>query len=149
MKVIIIPFERIIVETLMDPPIFVNENDNILIVIKKLLEARKGYVLVQRIDDCVGIISDRDIQRLILKEGGMFSPTIQAKDFMVQPVIKAEKTTTLREAESIMRQKKINRLPIVERKGSKKVIGVINYDTLHSNLLTNFAKSWTKRVLDH
>ena len=142
---IIIPLERIIVESLMDPPVFVNENDNILTVIKKLLETRQGYVLVEKQDDTIGIISDRDIQRLILKEGGMFSPTILAKDFMVHPVIMVVKTTSLFEAESIMQQKRINRLPIVEDENSKKVIGVINYETVHSNLLTSFAKSWTRQ----
>lgn len=142
---IIIPLERIIVESVMDLPVFVNENDNILTVIKKLLKTRQGYVLVERIDDTVGIISDRDIQRLILKEGGMFSPDILAKDFMVHPVIMVDKTTSLYEAESIMQQKNINRLPIVEKEKSKKVIGIINYDTVHSNLLTSFAKSWTKQ----
>lgn len=131
----------------MDPPEFVNEHDTVLDVIKHLLRTRKGYVLVNHHDETIGIISDRDIHRLILKEGGLFSPITQAKDFMVSPVIMIPRTTTLSEAEDIMQSNQINRLPIVEEKGSKKVIGVVNFETIHYNLLSNFAKSWVKRKL--
>jgi len=143
--VIIIPFEKINVDTLMDRPVFVNDNDNVLTVIKRLLQTAKGYVLVNHSNKTIGIISDRDIQRLILKEGGMFSPTLAAKDFMVSPVIMCEKSTSLNEAETLMQRSKVNRLPVVEKDGSKEVIGIINFDTIHSNLMTNFAKSWIKR----
>ncbi|NPE09537.1 MAG: CBS domain-containing protein [Asgard group archaeon] len=130
----------------MDDPVFVEANDNILVVIKKLLQLKKGYVLVTKSNDnTVGIISDRDIHRLILKEGGMFSPDLLAKDCMVKPVITIVSNATLQDAEEIMHVNKINRLPVVEKEGSKKVIGVINYETVHSNVLTNFAKKWVKR----
>lgn len=142
---IIIPFETVKVDTLMDSPVFVKEDDNILTVIKRLLQTAKGYVLVNRSDKTVGIISDRDIQRLILEKGGMFSPTIIAKDFMVSPVVMCEKSLSLYEAEALMQRKKVNRLPVVEKEGSKVVIGIINFDTVHTNLLSNFAKSWIKR----
>lgn len=143
---VIIPLERLIVDSLMDDPVFVEANDNILVVIKKLLQLKKGYVLVTKSNDnTVGIISDRDIHRLILKEGGMFSPDLLAKDCMVKPVITIVSNATLQDAEEIMHVNKINRLPVVEKEGSKKVIGVINYETVHSNVLTNFAKKWVKR----
>ena len=127
-------------------PVFVNVNDNIIAVIKKLLLLKKGYVLVtQSNDNIVGIISARDIHRLILKEGGMFSPELLAKDCMVKPVITIVSNATLQDAEEIMRVNKINRLPVIDKEGSKKVIGVINYETVHSNVLTAFAKKWVKR----
>lgn len=130
----------------MDNPIFVNENDTILTVIKKLLQTKKGCVLVTRINnDVIGIISDRDIHRLILKESGLFSPESLAKDCMVKPVIMINRTATLYDAETIMRKNKVNRLPVVEKEGSKQVIGIINYETVHSNVITRFAKSWVKR----
>ncbi|NHK31516.1 MAG: CBS domain-containing protein [Asgard group archaeon] len=130
----------------MDEPIFVQKDDNILSVIKKLLQTKKGYVLVnQNNNDAIGIISDRDIHRLILKEGGMFSPDLLAMDCMVKPVITITRNATLRDAEDIMRANKINRLPIVEKEGSKKIIGIINYETVHSNVMTNFAKKWVTR----
>ena len=72
---IIIPIERIIVDSIMDKPVFVKDSDNILTVIKRLLQTKRGYVLVNRSNNITcGIISDRDIQRMILKEGGLFSP---------------------------------------------------------------------------
>ncbi|MHA1211198.1 MAG: CBS domain-containing protein, partial [Candidatus Heimdallarchaeota archaeon] len=66
-------------------------------------------------------------------------------EFMVTPVIMCDKSTSLYQAESIMQSNNVNRLPIVEKSGSKVVIGIINFETIHSNLLTNFAKSWIKR----
>ncbi|MBK5112976.1 MAG: CBS domain-containing protein [Candidatus Heimdallarchaeota archaeon] len=130
----------------MDDPAFVNVNDNILIVIKKLLQLKKGCVLVnQNNGNTVGIISDRDIHRLIIKEGGMFSPDLLAKNCMVKPVIMIIRTATLQNAEELMHEHKINRLPVVEKEGSKKVIGIVNYETVHSNIITNFAKKWVKR----
>lgn len=131
----------------MDPPVFVDESDNVLTVIKMLLRTRKGYVLVRRNKrDTTGIISDRDIQRLILKEAGLFSPEIIASEFMVKPVIFITKNQTLEEAEDLMRANDINRLPVIKNKDSKEVIGIINYDTVHSNIMTNFARSWVKRI---
>lgn len=142
-----LPLDRITVDTLMDKPVFVNEYDNIMTVIKRLLETKKGCVLVKDSkDNTIGIISDRDIHRLILKEGGMFSPELLVKDFMVKPVIMISKNDTLQQAEDIMRKNKINRLPVVKKQGSNQVIGIINFDTVHENLLTNFAKSWIKRL---
>ncbi|NHJ40101.1 MAG: CBS domain-containing protein [Asgard group archaeon] len=129
----------------MDSPAFVNEDDNILTVIKQLLLTKKGCVLVNRMGKTIGIISDRDIHRLLLKEGGMISPSIIAKDFMVKPVIMIKRTATLSEADRIMHQNKINRLPVIEKEGSKQVIGIINFETVHSNLITNFAKNWINR----
>lgn len=131
----------------MDDPIYVNDKDNIMKVIKKLLQTKKGYVLVKNIDDeAIGIISDRDIHRLLLKEGGMFSPDLIARDFMVKPVIKITRNKTLQQAEDIMRENKINRLPVVEEKGSKHVIGIVNFDTIHKNLVTSFARSWVNKI---
>jgi CBS domain-containing protein len=145
MKVITIPLERITVETVMDSPAFVDRDDNILTVIKLLLSTKKGCVLVNRFGKTIGIISDRDIQRLVLKEACMISPSITAKEFMVKPVIMIPRSATLSEAERIMHLNKINRLPVIEREGSKEVIGIINFETVHSNLITNFAKNWIKR----
>ena len=131
----------------MDEPVFVIESDNILTVIKMLLNTKKGYVLVNRSNgETIGIISDRDIQRLILKEAGMFSPNLLAKDFMVKPVIMITRNKTLQEAEDLMRSKNINRLPVIENEKSRKVIGMINYGTIHSYIVTNFAKSWVRRA---
>jgi CBS domain-containing protein len=81
---------------------------------------------------------------LILKEKGSLPPKLHAKEFMVKPVITIPKTTTLFEAETLMQKNKINRLPVVNSSSSKEVIGIINFETVHSNLLSSFAKSWVK-----
>ncbi|RLI67835.1 MAG: hypothetical protein DRP02_06590 [Candidatus Gerdarchaeota archaeon] len=140
------PIMRIPVCELMDDPVFVSEDDNLLTIIKRLLSTKKGCVLVNnKKGETIGIISDRDIQRLILREGGLISPAITAKEFMVKPVITGQNTLSLAEADQIMHHHKINRLPIVEKEGSKKVIGIVNYETVHANLITTFAKSWIER----
>ena len=71
------------VETIMIKPELVDENTNFVEVTKILLKTKRGCVFVTRIGKLVGIITDRDIQRLILKDGGIISPDIIASDCIV------------------------------------------------------------------
>ncbi|MEA2070409.1 MAG: CBS domain-containing protein [Asgard group archaeon] len=140
------PLNRVIVESLMDKPVFVKSKDNITTVIETLLQSRKGCVLINNAqNETVGIISDRDILRSILENKTLLSQGLKAKDIMVSLVIMITNTQSLKSAEDIMRKNKINRLPVVENPKSKKVIGIVNYDTVHKNLLTSFATKWINR----
>ena len=133
------------IKTIMTKPSFVDENDNLLTITKVLLQTKKGCVFVTRLGKLIGIISDRDIQRLVLKEGGLISPDITAKEFMVKPVVTIPINASIEEADHLMYSEKINRLAVVDKKGSKNVVGLIDYNTTHNELVTNFARSFIKR----
>ncbi|MHA1503685.1 MAG: CBS domain-containing protein, partial [Candidatus Heimdallarchaeota archaeon] len=81
-----------IVEIAMLPPALVDENDDISIVAKVLLQANKGCVFVTSVGEVVGIITERDVLRKLITDSGVCSPEILAKEFMVKPVLSIAKT---------------------------------------------------------
>ncbi|NHJ04224.1 MAG: CBS domain-containing protein [Candidatus Heimdallarchaeota archaeon] len=133
------------IEVVMVPPALVDENDSITIVAKVLLQSNKGCVFVTSVGEVVGIITERDVLRLILKEGGMLSTDVEAKDFMVKPVMTIPKTATLAEADDLMAQLNVNRIAVVEKENSLVVVGLIDIDILRSSIKTDFLKTLKKR----
>jgi CBS domain-containing protein len=133
------------VEAVMVPPAMVDENDNVTTVAKVLLQTNKGCVFVTSIGEVVGMITERDILRLILKEGGMLNPDITAKDFMVKPVISIAKDATLGEADDLMAQTNVNRLAVVEEEGSLIVVGLLTAELIRNSIKTELLKTLKKR----
>ena len=108
---------KALIEVIMVPPVTVDESDSILVVAKVLLQSNKGCVLVTSAGEVVGIITERDMLRFILKEGCVISPEIEARDIMIKPVLTIHKNATLAQADDLMAQAKINRLAVVETEG--------------------------------
>jgi len=123
----------------------VDENDSMSVIAKVLLQTNKGCVFVTSIGEVVGIITERDILRLLLKEGCMLSEEIEARDFMVKHVISIPKTATLAEADDLMAQTSVNRLAVVEKEGSLIVVGIIDSEMLNVALKTEVLKTYKKR----
>ncbi|NHJ39528.1 MAG: CBS domain-containing protein [Asgard group archaeon] len=134
-----------LIEVVMVPPAMVDENDPITIVAKVLLQSNKGCVFVTSIGEVVGIITERDVLRLILKEGGMVSPDTEAKEFMIRPVITISKTATLAEADDLMAQTNVNRLAVVEKENSLIVVGLIDSELIRTSIKTELLKNLKKR----
>lgn len=134
-----------LVEAAMVSPAMVDENDSVTIVAKVLLQSNKGCVFVTSIGEVIGIITERDVLRLILKEGGMLSPEIEAKDFMIKPVVTIHKTATLAEVDDLMEQTNVNRLAVVEKEDSLIVVGLIDTDMIRSSIKVELLKTLKKR----
>ncbi len=133
------------IDAIMVKPAMVDENDSMSIIAKVLLQTNKGCVFVTSIGEVVGIITERDILRLLLKEGCMLSEEIEAQDFMVKPVISIPKTATLAEADDLMAQTNVNRLAVVEKEGSLVVVGFLDSEMLNVSLKTAVLKTYKKR----
>lgn len=133
------------IDAIMIKPAMVDENDSMSVIAKVLLQTNKGCVFVTSIGEVVGIITERDILRLLLKEGCMLSEEIQAQDFMVKPVISIPKTASLAEADDLMAQTNVNRLAVVEKEGSLIVVGIIDSEMLNVSLKTELLKTYKKR----
>ena len=131
------------IDEIMAKPVLVDEDTNFVEITKILLKTRKGCVFVTRLGKLVGIITDRDIQRLILRDGGIIAPETTAKEFMVKPVISIKRTPTIDEAEQLMNRANVNRLGVVDE--SNVVIGLIDYNSTHSEIMTKFATSLLHR----
>ncbi|MGC9780156.1 MAG: CBS domain-containing protein [Candidatus Heimdallarchaeota archaeon] len=134
-----------LIEVVMVPPAMVDENDSIAIVAKVLLQSNKGCVFVTSVGEVVGIITERDVLRVILKDGGMLSPDIEAKDFMIKPVTTISKTASLAEADDLMHQMNLNRLAVVEKEDSLIVVGLIDAELLQVSIKTELIKTLKKR----
>ena len=133
------------IDAIMVKPAMVDENDSMSVIAKVLLQTNKGCVFVTSIGEVVGIITERDILRLLLKEGCMLSEEIEAQDFMVKPVISIPKTATLAEADDLMAQTNVNRLAVVEKEGSLVVVGFLDSEMLNVALKTEVLKTYKKR----
>lgn len=134
-----------LVEAAMVSPAMVDENDSVTIVAKVLLQSNKGCVFVTSIGEVIGIITERDVLRLILREGGMLSPEIEAKDFMIKPVTTIHKSATLAKADDFMEQTNVNRLAVVEKEDSLIVVGLIDADMIRSSIKVELLKTLKKR----
>jgi len=134
-----------LIEVAMVPPAMVDENDSIAIVAKVLLQSNKGCVFVTSIGEVIGIITERDVLRVILREGGMISPDIKAKDFMIKPVVTIHKTATLAEADDLMEQTNVNRLAVVDKEDSLIVVGLIDANMIRSSIKVELLKTLKKR----
>ncbi|MFW9921667.1 MAG: CBS domain-containing protein [Candidatus Thorarchaeota archaeon] len=133
------------IEVVMVPPALVDENDGLTVIAKVLLQSNKGCVFVTSVGEVIGIITERDVLRLILKEGGIISPDIEAKDFMVKPVITIPKTATLADADNKMDQHNVNRLAVVEKEGSLVVEGFIDSEMIQTSIKSELIKTLKKR----
>ncbi|HUT81145.1 MAG TPA: CBS domain-containing protein [Candidatus Bathyarchaeia archaeon] len=133
------------IEIIMVPPTMVDESDNIAIIAKVLLQSNKGCVFVTSIGEVVGIITERDVLRVILKEGGMISPDIEAKDFMVRPVVTISKSATISQADDLMEQTGVNRLAVVEKEDSLIVVGLIDTEMIRASVKIELLKTLKRR----
>ena len=134
-----------LVEAAMISPAMVDENDSVTIVAKVLLQSNKGCIFVTSIGEVIGIITERDVLRLILKEGGMLSPDTEAKDFMIKPVVTIHKSATLAVADDLMEQTNVHRLAVVEKEDSLIVVGLIDADMIRSSIKVELLKTLKKR----
>ena len=134
-----------LVGAIMVDPAKVDESDNITIVSKVLLRSNKGCVFITSIGEVVGIITERDVLRGIVKQGGIISPEHKAKDFMNKPVVTIPKTATIAEADDLMVQTNVNRLAVVEGKDSLIVVGLIDVNMIRASIKTQYIKTLKKR----
>ena len=134
-----------LVEIAMLPPALVDENDDISIVAKVLLQANKGCVFVTSVGEVVGVVTERDVLRKLIEESGVCSPEILAKEFMTKPVLSISKTATLAEADDVMAQTGVGRLAVVEKAGSLIVVGFIDEELIRVSIKTELLKTIKKR----
>lgn len=104
---------------------------------KTLYEQEGCSVIVTRNDRAtgyripVGIVTERDIIfRVVAQNRGPFKVTL--KDIMSSPIVTIQSDKSPKEALSIIKEKKINRLPVVDADG--RLIGVLTTQMLVQKL---------------
>lgn len=110
------------VETIMrSPPVTALFSDSVSSVIEKMITNNIGAVIVISGGNPVGIITERDIVEKIARSNR--DPNkIRADEIMSSPLISIEADKSVREALTLMRDKKIRRLGVT-RKG--RLVGIV------------------------
>ncbi|MDO9051397.1 MAG: CBS domain-containing protein [Methylotenera sp.] len=97
-----------------------------------LAEYKIGALVVLEGEKLVGIFSERDYAREVILKGRS-SKTTSIQEVMTDKVLLAKPTDTVEEAMSLMSEKRIRHLPVIE---NGKVIGVLSIGDLVKETIT-------------
>ena len=95
------------------------------------------HVLVMDDERLVGIVSNRDLRRLVVGEGSPFSPRLPAGRIMTENPVTVSPEAPLIEAAREMLERKIGALPVVE---GDRLIGILTKSDAFEALL-----AWAER----
>ena len=88
---------------------------------KKMRDGNFGMMPVEEYDRMIGTISDRDIVIRAVAEGMDFSTKV--RDVMSKGIAWAYEDETVEEATTIMSERQVRRLPVVNR--DKRLVGIV------------------------
>ena len=100
---------------------------------EKMSEKHVGCIIVVDDKNPVGIITERGFVDLV-KKGNFDSHEIKAKDFMTEPLITIDSSSTYIEAMRKFEDKNIKRMPVVDNSG---VVGLLTLKHLVSHSKKN------------
>ena len=106
--------------------ISVKPGDSVLDAIRVMAEKNIGAVVVMQSDELVGIMSERDYARKVIVKGRASDNTAVA-DIMTADVLTTSGAETVNACMSMMTEKKIRHLPVVE---DDTVVGMISIGDL-------------------
>ena len=102
-------------------------DDTVAEAARRMHEQQTGSLLVMDGERLVGIITERDVLKVVGR--GVDPQSMPIKDAMTTEVITIEPDTRLREAAKLMATQWIRHLPVV---ADGKVVGIVTrYDLLH------------------
>lgn len=101
---------------------------------KKMIKHNRGSIIITDNNETVGILSERDIMRLVA-EGYKLEVT-RIQDHFSKDIITADEHTTLEEATKIMEKNHIRRLPVT-RNG--KIVGLVTASKIAKNMRYSMA----------
>ena len=125
-----------IAQVMSKPVRTVESNEKLSAALTIMDEHDIGNVVVVEGQKLVGIVTERDVVRRILKDSQVVQEPV--KQVMSKPVITASPDDTLQEALEIMLKKKIRQLPVVQ--GSSLVGIVTDKDLMRSVLRVSYEK---------
>lgn len=108
--------------------------------LEMMAEKRIGALLVMEADQPVGVFSERDLARRIIrvKESPLDQPVNR---FMTSPVITVEPLQSVEECMGLMTDKHVRHLPVIER---GRVIGIISIGDVVAAMIRSREKTIRK-----
>ena len=110
-----------------------NVDDTVQDAAKIMKEHGIANVIVVSNGKPVGILTQRDVLLRVIAEG-KDPKSVKVKDVMTKPLVTSKEDITILDAIRMMYDKKIRRLPIVDKDG--KLIGIVTYRDVLGILLT-------------
>jgi len=139
--------KNITVSTIMTPNVItVNEKQTLREASKFMYQHNIGGLIVlmdtsnnenAEIDKPIGIITERDIARLVAFSSNLSTDTA-ISEVMSKPLITINQNSSIKEVTELMQKNDIRRLPIVDNKG--KLVGIITAKDILRSLM-EFLKS--------
>lgn len=109
------------VKDIMKKPVFSMDSSMTVKDAAEMMEDTKvGCVVVTENNAVIGILTERDFVRKIVSQGKPFSTKI--KDVMSSPLIVINPDETVWELAELMKQKRIHKVPVVEK---GKLVGIV------------------------
>ena len=113
--------------------ISVKPDDSVLDAIQLMAEKGIGSVVVMQDEELLGIMSERDYARKVIIKGKA-SESTPVSEIMTPDVITTSSSQTVNECMSMMTEKKIRHLPVIE---DNSVIGMISIGDLVEAIISD------------
>lgn len=111
--------------------VMLDESTSVSEAAKEMRKKGVMSVLVSRANNCVGIVTEKDIlYRVVAENRGPFKTLL--KNVMSTPLITIEAQSSIKDAITLMKSKYIRRLPLME---SGKVVGLLTLRSIVGNSL--------------
>jgi len=107
-------------------------DETVFDVVKKMVDANVGALLVTDGDEIAGIFTERDYLRRVAVEGRRSEDT-PVRDVMSSPVLYVTPETTVEEAMALMTDRRIRHAPVVE---DGALVGLISIGDLVKSVST-------------
>lgn len=111
----------------------VGREDTVIRAVEIMNERRIGAVVVANDGKVVGIFTERDLLNRIVAKG-LDAATTPVKDVMSTPVACGRLSTDLTEAQSVMTNKRVRHLPVVE---GDDLVGIVSIGDLMARQVTD------------
>jgi len=101
--------------------------------LQRMAEKEVGALVVMQGAQVVGLISERDYARKIILHGRA-SPTTLVKEIMTSPVVYIHLDQAIEECMSLMTEKRIRHLPVLE---GGKLVGIISIGDIVKSIIAD------------
>jgi CBS domain-containing protein len=135
----------LIKEVMTKKVITIDKNKTVLDASNKYRDFKVGCLIITENDDCVGILTERDIiERTICNN--LDPKTTLVSEIMSQDIRTVNALETIETAIDIMKKYDIKKLPVVTKEGIVGIITVTDISRARPDLSKRFIESWVKPV---
>lgn len=119
----------------------ISPNDSVKDAVTKMIELKRGAMVVGNKNKIEGIISERDLLRKVVAKN-LSSEKTPVKNIMTKNVLTISSTSTPERALKIMEENKIRHLPVIDDRGN--YVGILSIRDLMSAVTNSIEEENSK-----